>query len=381
MLCTRGWPTGNLVVKEEIFSLGRVAFAMAVVNFGSVVLVATVAVRVVVEMAFQTSRGDRGVVERHAGHVRAHGGRAPGERHHGVLRLDLDAGVLGGGVHQRGQLLRVGARGDACPTSSAVSTTAGANALGATVNDLPFAETVTGPETAMSANSLRTRASSSAVTFGGDGGGRDLDGAVAGPRSGARHRRCRSTSVVVPVTGWRTVTLPPLSEMAPSTGFGVELGAGLVDGGVERLSRRPCTAAGCAEPPARCAHIVAGRQREPDQAVDRGGDVDAQAEGLRGGPDLPGGGGQHDRLGGRRPRGPRRACRWPRRRPGRRRPPRTRWCRAARGRRARRRPRRRPPRAASSTPATTSGQPAAARRGLVPVDLVGQGLEAHAMLP
>ena len=55
MLCTRVWPTGNCVVKEEIFSLGRVALAMAVVNVGSVGLVATVAVRVVVEMAFQTS--------------------------------------------------------------------------------------------------------------------------------------------------------------------------------------------------------------------------------------------------------------------------------------------------------------------------------------
>ena len=47
MLCTRGWPAGNLVVNDEIFPLGRVAFAIAVVNFGSVGLVATVAVRVV----------------------------------------------------------------------------------------------------------------------------------------------------------------------------------------------------------------------------------------------------------------------------------------------------------------------------------------------
>ena len=54
-LCTRGWPTGNWVVKEEIFSLGRVALATAVVKVGSVGFVATVAVRVVLEMAFHTS--------------------------------------------------------------------------------------------------------------------------------------------------------------------------------------------------------------------------------------------------------------------------------------------------------------------------------------
>ena len=62
-----------------------------------------------------------------------------------------------------------------------MSTTAGTNALGATVNDFPFAETVTGPETAMSANSLRTAGQLVGGDLRRDGGGRDLDGAVSRP--------------------------------------------------------------------------------------------------------------------------------------------------------------------------------------------------------
>ena len=129
------------------------------------------------------------------------------------------------------------------------------------MNDFPFAETVTGPETAMSANSLRTRASSSAETFGGA-----ADAATSTVRSPGHQRRTASavpaTSVVVPVTGALTVTLPPLSEMAPSTGSASSLPRALSTVAA-KASSSTVTTAGSAEPPATWAHIVAGDSEKP----------------------------------------------------------------------------------------------------------------------
>ncbi len=183
MLCTRGWPAGKFVVNDEIFSLGSVAFAMAVVNSGSVgFVVATVAVRVVVAIAFQTSvaidASSSPMPATCGRHGRACGRRRSRRRPWPRPRRPAfsaaactTAASFFGSARGVMRARVVGARGR----------WRGANAFGASVNDFPLAVTVTGPETATSANSLRTRASSSAVTFGAQRGGRDLDGAVARP--------------------------------------------------------------------------------------------------------------------------------------------------------------------------------------------------------
>ena len=106
MLCTRGWPAGKRVVNDEIFSLGRVFFAISVVKAGWVTFVATVAVRVVEEMAFQTSL----VTEASSRATPGTWARTVGVRPEKVTTASFAAtstsAFFGRGVHHGGQLLR-----------------------------------------------------------------------------------------------------------------------------------------------------------------------------------------------------------------------------------------------------------------------------------
>ena len=156
------------------------------------------------------------------------------------------------------------ARGVMVPDSSARSTIAGANVVGSSVKVLPFEVTWTGPDTATSANSLRTRASSSALTL-----GAAATAATSTVRSPGHHRRTASAvpgmSVVVPVTGFLTVTLPLATEIAPSTGS-ASSSPRASSTAAANTSSSTVTAAGCADPPDRCAHIVAGESEKPTRA-------------------------------------------------------------------------------------------------------------------
>ena len=197
MLCTRGWPTGKRVVKEEIFSLGSVFFAMSVVNVGSVGVVATVAVRVVVEIAFHTSLASE--VSSRA--TPATWALTVGVRPEKVTTASLastSAPAAFAAACTIAASFLSSARGVMVPASSAARTTAGPKAFGSRLNVAPARGDLhraghgdVGELAAHPGQLLGTHL----------GCGRhrcDLDGAVTGPPAahgvgGARRRRswCR----------------------------------------------------------------------------------------------------------------------------------------------------------------------------------------------
>ena len=297
------------------------------------------AVRVVVEMAFQTSVA----IEASSRATPATCGRTVGVRPEKVTTASLAStsapASSAAACTIAASFFVVGARGDGARRRRPPGRRPGRTSSGARVKVFPSAVTLTGPETATSANSLRTRASSSAVTF-----GATAVAATSTVRSPGHQRRTASavpsTSVVVPVTGCLTVTLPPLSEMAPSTGsassspraFSTAAANAVVVDGDHRGLRGP---AGEVRPHRGRATARSrpgrrrwrGRRRARPRAfgvVSTVPALDVSTTGWRG-------------LGARAAAVER--GRWPRRRPGRRRRPRPRWCRAARGHRARRPPR------------------------------------------